>query len=198
MAELTTKERLQFAALDFFATKGYDATTVDEIAESIGMKGPVIYKYFKGKEDLLYNLYTVNEEEYEKKMGINADFPFWIHSGSELREFTMHQVNYTVYEEYIVKFRRMCTINQFRDATLSKEMTKHAYDNIVKLHTKIFKGMMEFGAVEECDPQLLAIEYTSPITVLMQICDREPEKREEMVKLMGEHIDFFISKYCKK
>lgn len=198
MAELTTKEKLQFAALEFFSTKGYDATTVDEIAESIGMKGPVIYKYFKGKEDLLYNMYTVNEEEYEKKMGINADIPFWIHSGSELREFTMHQVNYTVNAEYIVKFRRMCAINQFRDQTLSKEMTKHAYDNIVNLHTKIFKGMMEFGAVEECDPLLLAIEYTSPITVLMQICDREPEKREEMVKLMEKHIDFFISKYCKK
>lgn len=198
MSELTTKEKLQYAALDFFSTKGYDATTVDEIAESIGMKGPVIYKYFKGKEDLLYSLYTVKNDEYEKKMGINSDFPFWIHSGSELKQFTMHQLNYTITEKYIVKFRRMCAINQFRDKSLSLEMTRHSYDNIVNLHIKIFKGMMELGALEECDPRLLAIEYTSPITVLMQICDREPEKKEELMKIAEEHIDFFIQKFCKK
>ena len=62
MAEMSTKEKLQFAALDLFSKKGYAATSVDEIAESVGMKGPIIYKYFKGKEDLLLMVDRIYDE----------------------------------------------------------------------------------------------------------------------------------------
>ena len=54
--EMSPKEKLLFAALDLFSQKGYSATSVDEIAESIGIKGPNIYKYFKGKEGILKEL----------------------------------------------------------------------------------------------------------------------------------------------
>ena len=52
MAGKSTRERLMSAALDLFSKKGYEAASVDEIAESIGIKGPNIYKYFKGKHGL--------------------------------------------------------------------------------------------------------------------------------------------------
>ena len=44
-----TRERMIKAALDLFSVNGYDGTSVDEIAESIGVKGPNLYAYFKGK-----------------------------------------------------------------------------------------------------------------------------------------------------
>jgi AcrR family transcriptional regulator len=53
MARTNAKEPLINAARDLFSEKGFDGTGVDEIAESIGIKGPTIYKYFKNKEDLL-------------------------------------------------------------------------------------------------------------------------------------------------
>ena len=53
MARTNAKEPLIRAARDLFSVKGYDGTSVDEISESIGIKGPTIYKYFKNKEDLL-------------------------------------------------------------------------------------------------------------------------------------------------
>ena len=72
-SELPTRVRLQNAALNFFSTKGFDATTVDEIAESIGMKGPIIYKYFSGKEDILTSLHDVTDVDYVKSMGLEED-----------------------------------------------------------------------------------------------------------------------------
>ena len=44
MARTNAKEPLIQAARDLFSVKGYDGTSVDEIAESIGIKGPTIYK----------------------------------------------------------------------------------------------------------------------------------------------------------
>ena len=63
MARTNAKEPLIRAARDLFSEKGYDGTGVDEIAESIGIKGPTIYKYFKNKEDLLKAVIDCSEDE---------------------------------------------------------------------------------------------------------------------------------------
>ena len=45
MAEMSVREKITYAALDLFSQKGFDATTVEEIADAAGMKGPNLYKY---------------------------------------------------------------------------------------------------------------------------------------------------------
>ena len=121
MAEMSTKEKLQFAALDLFSKKGYAATSVDEIAESVGMKGPIIYKYFKGKEDLLLSLINITDGNYRQEMMIETAVPVWIHNGAELKEFSLHQINFTISNETVVKLRRMSSIEQFRNSRLAQE-----------------------------------------------------------------------------
>ena len=46
-------EELLDAALEVFATRGYRATRLDEIADAAGVTRGTIYYYFKGKDDLL-------------------------------------------------------------------------------------------------------------------------------------------------
>ena len=41
------------AALELFAVRGYRATTVGDIGERVGIRGPSIYKYFGSKEEIL-------------------------------------------------------------------------------------------------------------------------------------------------
>ncbi len=198
MAEMSTKEKLQYAALDLFSKKGYAATSVDEIAESVGMKGPIIYKYFKGKEDLLLSLINITDGNYRQEMMIETAVPVWIHNGAELKEFSLHQINFTISNETVVKLRRMSSIEQFRNSRLAQEASKHQLDNIIDLFSRIFKCMIDNGAIDPADPEILALEYTSPTSVLIQLCDREPERKEEALSLIEKHIDFFIAKYCKK
>ena len=49
----TTRERILDSALNLFSEKGYDGVGVDLIGEKCGLKGPSIYKHFKGKEEIL-------------------------------------------------------------------------------------------------------------------------------------------------
>ncbi len=44
------------AALELFARQGYHRTSIDEIAKLAGISKGLIYNYFKGKEDLLYQI----------------------------------------------------------------------------------------------------------------------------------------------
>ncbi|MFG1901303.1 TetR/AcrR family transcriptional regulator [Micromonospora carbonacea] len=46
-------ERVRAAALDLFAARGYQLTTMDEIGERAGIRGPSVYKHVRSKQDLL-------------------------------------------------------------------------------------------------------------------------------------------------
>ena len=49
-----SKARILDAAEDLFANKGYAATSVVDIAEAVGIRGPAIYKHYASKTDI-YN-----------------------------------------------------------------------------------------------------------------------------------------------
>jgi len=46
------RKKVVDAAYTFFLRKGYHATTMGEIAASLGVTKPALYQYFPGKEDL--------------------------------------------------------------------------------------------------------------------------------------------------
>jgi len=49
-----TRDALRSAALRLFATKGFDDTTADEIAEQAGVSGRTFFRYFPTKESVLW------------------------------------------------------------------------------------------------------------------------------------------------
>jgi AcrR family transcriptional regulator len=49
-----TREALTRAALELFAERGYDETTLVEIAEAAGVSTRTIFAYFPSKEDILF------------------------------------------------------------------------------------------------------------------------------------------------
>jgi AcrR family transcriptional regulator len=48
--------QIRTAALELFAARGYRVTTIDEIGERVGIKGPSVYKHFRSKQDLLVEI----------------------------------------------------------------------------------------------------------------------------------------------
>ena len=50
-----TKEALTRAAFELFCKRGYDETTLAEIAEAAGVSTRTIFAYFPGKEDILFS-----------------------------------------------------------------------------------------------------------------------------------------------
>ena len=60
------------------------------------------------------------------------------------------------------------------------------------------EGMMEKGMLREDDPEMLAFAYTTPISALIHLCDREPEKTEEAIKQVEAFSRHFIRVYGRE
>ena len=48
-----TRERLLGAAIELFGSRGFDATSMKDIANEVGIKAPAVYNHYKSKEELL-------------------------------------------------------------------------------------------------------------------------------------------------
>jgi len=59
-----TAKRIQETAMKYFAEKGYDATTLADIAGEIGIKKPSIYAHYTSKMDLFMVIVEEAKRDY--------------------------------------------------------------------------------------------------------------------------------------
>lgn len=76
--------------------------------------------------------------------------------------------------------------------------TEHFNVGLETLFIKILAGMMENGSLKKNDPAMLAFAYTALITLLVHLCDREPEKEPEVMAKMEAFIRHVIDRYGGK
>lgn len=59
-----THDALLRAALELFTTQGYEATTVDEIAEAVDVSQRTFFRYFAGKEEAALAVVGLTQEHF--------------------------------------------------------------------------------------------------------------------------------------
>lgn len=62
------KVQIMRAATKLFSEKGFHATSIQEIADSLGIAKGSVYSYFPSKDELLFSIYKYYYELYEYKM----------------------------------------------------------------------------------------------------------------------------------
>ena len=195
---MSTKQRILDEALTLFAEKGYDGTGVDLIAERVGIKGPSLYKHYKGKEEILNALIDVAEERYEEMFGSEKNIGKIPKDREEFIKVTMERISFTMRDSMIRKIRMLLVQEQFRNERISEVTTRHQLDGIQRMFAKIIKGMMDEGIVKNDDPKLLAVELTAPAVLQIAKSDRQPQYEEECMEYIEKHMRHFCKVYMKE
>ena len=190
-----TKERILSAALDLFSRNGYTGTNIRELAASLGLVKSSMYKHFESKEEIWNALLDKMIAYYNDRFGSSEKLPPVPDSLEGLVTMTMRMVDFTVHDENIIKTRKLLTIEQFRDERARNLATKHFLTGLTDMFTQIFQNMMERGLLRKDDPAMLALAYTAPISALIHLCDREPEKAVDAIKQAEAFSRHFIRVY---
>ena len=190
-----TKQRILAAALDMFSQFGYAGTNIRELTASLGLAKSGMYKHFESKEAIWDALLDQMITYYGEHFGSAEHLPPVPNSLEELTVMTMGMVNFTVHDEKIIKTRKLLTIEQFRDDRARALATKHFLTGLTEMFTHVFAGMMDKGLLRRDDSEMLAFAYTAPISALIHLCDREPEKTQEALAQVEAFSRHFVKTY---
>ena len=193
-----TKERILMAALEMFSQKGYEGTNIRELSASLGLVKSGIYKHYESKEEIWNALLDRMIAYYGERFGSPEHLPPVPDSPEEFIAMTMRMADLTIHDEQIVKTRKVLTLEQFRDDRARKLATKHFLTGLTEMFTHIFAGMMDKGLLRRDDPAMLAFAYSTPISALIHLCDREPEKTEDAIQKIEAFSRHFIATYGEK
>ncbi|MCI5668355.1 MAG: TetR/AcrR family transcriptional regulator [Oscillospiraceae bacterium] len=195
MDKTPTKDRILDSALTLFSEKGYDGVGVDLIAENAGIKGPSLYKHFKGKEEILEALIEKAESYYEAGFGSVNNPGKTPSSMEELVTLSLKRIQFTLSDPMIKKVRRLLTMEQFRNHRIALLTTKYNIDSVQGMYRQIFRAMMESGIMRKGDPESVSMSFAAPVSLLIQMCDREPEREKEAMERIEAYLRYFAGKY---
>ena len=196
MDNRSTKQKILDAALDLFSTQGFEATSVSQIAYEVGIRKASVYSHFASKQEILESLMQETMKHYERHTIFSedsiADQDLSIES---ITEMIVGQIRYIIHEPQIVKGRKMLTVEQFRNPILAKIQTKQNYTNVMNFFAGLVKELIRRGKLADNDPEIMAAQLCLPISVWINLCDREPEREDEVTELIRRHIIQFFEIY---
>ncbi|MCR4930533.1 MAG: TetR/AcrR family transcriptional regulator [Lachnospiraceae bacterium] len=204
---MDTKQRILDEALTLFSEKGYANVYVNDIAEKVGIKAPSLYKHYKSKQAIFdaiikeMNRRFSEEAEVLQIAGNDAKKDAEIYT--EISEEQMIQIGiglfqYYLHDDYTKRFRKMLTIEQFHDKELAKVYSKQYVDDPLSYQGMLFGMMVAQGLLQTENVPIMTLHFYSPIYLLLTLCDREPQREEEAIKIMTEHVLQFNRLYGRK
>ena len=203
---MNTKKRILDEALTLFSENGYGNVYVAQIAEAVGIKAPSLYKHYKSKQDIFNAILDEMKKSYDKQAsmlnisGEDAVSDAEVYSDiseDELVRMATGLFLYFLHDDYAQKFRKMLTIEQFRDSELACLLTKEYADDPLSYQSAMFSMLCEKGVLRKYDPDVMALHFYAPIYFLLTVCDREPQRETESTELLKRHIRQFSRIYGK-
>lgn len=204
---MDTKQRILDEALTLFSEKGYANVFVGDIAERVGIKAPSLYKHYKSKKaifDAIIDKMNESFAEQAKAMQINgsdavADAEIY----KELPEEQLLKLGrqfflYFLHDDYNQKFRKMLTLEQFHDEDLARIYSRIYVDDPLSYQGMLFGFMVTSGILKTDNVQIMTLHFYAPIYYLLTICDREPDREPEALKLLDDHIKQFDRIYGRE
>lgn len=190
-----TKDRILEEALVVFAQNGYRGTNLRDLAARLGLSKSALYKHYESKEAIWNALLDRMEAYYAQRFGSADNLPETPDSCEGLVHMSVRMIRFTVLDPQIILTRKLLLTEQFHDARVCRLATKHFLEGTANIYTKVFEGMMDKGLLKQADPAMLAFGFTAPISALIHLCDREPDRREEAFERMEAFMRHFLSVY---
>ena len=195
-----TKQEILEASLELFSVQGFEATSVSQIANAVGIRKASLYSHFESKQAILDALVKDVLEQYAEH-SIFARVDWEKDSGNlpltpdEAVQMVQMQIRYILHDPSISRSRKMLVIEQFQNPELAKLQTKQNYSDVMRYFTGLITCLIQKGVLAGSDSEMMAAQLCLPISAWINLCDREPDREQEVMELVGRHIRQFFRLY---
>ena len=198
-----TKQEILKASLELFSVQGFEATSISQIADAVGIRKASLYSHFDSKQAILNAIVKEVLEQYGKhsifaRANWEKDAGNLPLTADEAVRMIQGQIRYILHDPAISRSRKMLVIEQFQNPSLAKLQTKQNYEDVLHYFTGLVGFLIRQGALAEDDPEIMAAQLCLPISVWINLCDREPEREQEVMELVERHIRQFFRLYARK
>lgn len=191
-----TKKRILEAALELFAQSGYLGTSMSDIAGQLGITKGALYKHYVSKQEILDSIVErMNRMDYERAE--EYEMPETEPDGfaevyqntpiSKIRAYSMAQFNHWTEQPFPSNFRKMLTLEQYRDPKLAQLYHDYLATGPTEYMAAIFRRMTD----SDDSAMQLALEFYGPMFLLYSVYDGAKDK-SIVPGLLEEHINRFI------
>ena len=201
MEKGNTKQEILDAALDLFSVQGFEATSVSQIADAVGIRKASLYSHFESKQAILDALVKDVLEQYgAHSIFAGPEIPSAAAEQQALSpdaavQMIQGQIRYILHDPLISKARKMLVIEQFQNPELAQLQTKQNYTDVMRYFTGLVNQLIRQGILAEDDPEIMAAQFCLPVSTWINLCDREPDREPEIMELVSRHIRQFFKVY---
>ena len=195
-----TKQAILEAALELFSVQGFEATSISQITNAVGIRKASLYSHFENKQAILDALVQEAMAQYAKhslfaRADWEKDAGSFPQAPDDAVQMIQGQIRYILHDPAISRARKMLVIEQFQNPELAKLQTKQNYSDVLRYFTGLVKQLIRLEVLAEDDPETMAAQFCLPISVWINLCDREPDRESEVMELVEKHIRQFFRLY---
>ena len=171
-----TKERILETALEMFAQNGYLGTSMNDIAGRLGFTKAALYKHYASKQEILDSIVErMNKMDYERAESYEMPeaepdgfAEAYLHTPvQKIRAYSMAQFDHWTKESFSSNFRKMLTLEQYRDQKLAQLHHDYLAGGPLTYMAAIFRKLTDS---DEAAMQL-ALEFYGPMYLLYSVYD---------------------------
>ncbi len=156
--EIPTRERIFDVSIDLFAEKGYDRTSVRDIAKAVGISESAVYRHYESKDAILRAIFDQLVNQVYAPLPPKQGAP---KQASIFRQILEGLPQYIEANPQLVKILHILFYEMNPNQEI-KDYIKREYGVRADEYTEaLFRKEMEAGRIRTCDVKALAVLFNS-------------------------------------
>lgn len=183
-----------------FIAKGYDGTSMDEIAASAGVSKQTVYKHFADKERLFSEIVLATTERVEEVVAlVLGTFSETGDLEEDFRQLGRRFLSVVMQPE-LLKLRRLVIATSDRMPELGRAWYQNGFERVLAALAATFRRLTEKGLLRTNDPHLAANHFAGillwiPVNEAMFTGNDHPRSPPELEHLADAAVNTFLAAY---
>lgn len=189
----STKEKIKDVALSIFASNGYEAATMNEIAKGVDIRKPSLYAHFESKDELFFCIFSDLAGEYHSQLKRWA---------AEAEKMPAEEALYFLFEKYINYFTENPEKSSFWNRVLfftPSRLHDKIYETIYNIESEFQENLravldvgMKRGTIKQGNTDDIILSFRSLRSGVLAFLQLNTGLTREKVRNIWEHYWFGI------